>query len=246
VIVTSHSPHIVSVTPPRNLVVFRRGEQATTAGVAADAELAEAEWDDLERYLDATRGELVFAQRVLLVEGFAEAVLVPRVAKDHGVDLDKLGISVCAIYGTHFLTYARYLTALGTPWAILTDGDPTADGESRGERRAQRLLDGLGLSGDEPAGHGIFVGEVTFEPDLVSAHSDNAEAAADALGGFPLSALNSEAVESLRAGNGLDIESFLRVLRAVGKGRFAQRLATSERQLRPPPHLEGALEHLTA
>ncbi len=31
---------------------------------------------------------------------------------------------MCAIHGTHFATYVRYLTALGTPWSVVTDDDP--------------------------------------------------------------------------------------------------------------------------
>lgn len=66
----------------------------------------------IARYLDATRAELVFARRVLLVEGFAEQVLVPRLAQTIGFDLDKLGISVCAIHGTHFSSYVKFCEAL--------------------------------------------------------------------------------------------------------------------------------------
>ena len=43
---------------------------------------------DLERYLDVTRGEVLFARGVLLVEGEAERFLLPALAKAEGVDFD--------------------------------------------------------------------------------------------------------------------------------------------------------------
>jgi len=108
-LVTTHSPHIVSVTPPRRLIVLRDVDGTTEGFSAADAALTDAEWDDLARYLDATRAELVFAQRVLLVEGFAEQMLIPALADS--LDLDGQGISVCSVHGIHFGTYVRFLRA---------------------------------------------------------------------------------------------------------------------------------------
>jgi putative ATP-dependent endonuclease of OLD family len=175
VIVTTHSLHITSVSDPRGLVVFRSGEGRTEAAAASKAKLSEAAWADIERYLDATRAEMVFARRVLLVEGFAEQVLVPVLAAAEALDLDKLGITVCAVHGTHFASYVRFLKALGIRWAVITDGDPVADGGSDGRRRAERLLKMLGRRG-EPEDEGIFVGETTFEFDLFEAANNNSKA----------------------------------------------------------------------
>ena len=116
-LVTTQSPHIASVASPKSLVVLRTADDQTSVAAAHRANLADAEWDDIARYLDATRAELVFARRVLLVEGYAEQVLVPVLAKARGIDLDKLGISVCAIHGTHFSSYSRFCDALAIPWA---------------------------------------------------------------------------------------------------------------------------------
>jgi hypothetical protein len=44
--------------------------------------------NDIGRYLDTTRAELVFARAVLLVEGFGEEVLLPTMADQLGMDLD--------------------------------------------------------------------------------------------------------------------------------------------------------------
>ena len=88
----------------------------------ADLDLTAQELADIERYLDVTRGEIVFAKGVILVEGEAEEFLVPVLAKKLGHDLDKLGITVCSIGGTHFLPYVKFLgpNGLHIPYAVVT------------------------------------------------------------------------------------------------------------------------------
>lgn len=244
VVVTSHSPHLVSVAPPRSLVVLRSTSYGTVVGAASEADLEDAEWDDIERYLDATRGELVFAQRVLLVEGYAETVLVPRIADAMGIDLDKRGISVCSINGTHFGTYARYLYALGTPWAVLTDGDP--DKQVTGARRVELLLDRLGVAGEDPKSHGIFIGDVTLEQDVIAAHPTNAAAAVQALASLALPKVASERVDAWRRGEPIDAGEAMDIVSSVGKGLFAQRLASGGVELIGPEYILSAVTYLMA
>ena len=141
-IVTTHSPHIASVTSARNLVMLRTTHMGSVARAASSAALLDEEWQDIDRYLDATRSELVFARRVLLVEGVAEQLMVPSLARLTEVDLDEVGISVCAIGGTHFAAYVKLCTALNIPWAVLTDGDPTI--KVTGERRKELLVEQAG------------------------------------------------------------------------------------------------------
>ena len=51
----------------------------------------------LERYLDVTRGEILFGRGVILVEGDSELNLVPVLAKLAGIGLEQLGITVCSV-----------------------------------------------------------------------------------------------------------------------------------------------------
>lgn len=241
-LVTTQSPHIASVASPKSLVVLRTVNGQTSAAAAHRANLADAEWDDIARYLDATRAELVFARRVLLVEGYAEQVLVPVLAKTRGIDLDKLGISICAIHGTHFSSYSRFCDALAIPWAIVTDRDEVdKDGVSAGQRRAQRLLDQLRLTGS-PDDHGVFVGDSTFEYDLVNAGASNIQACFGTLRELGSARLQGK----VDAWNGVvpAYEDFMKAIDNVGgKGRFAQRLALTA--LQPPAYVAAALDYLT-
>lgn len=239
VIVTTHSPHIASVADPRGLVVFRGSGDRTEVAAALEAELADEEWADIERYLDATRAEMVFARRVLLVEGFAEQVVLPVLADAEEIDLDKAGITVCAIHGTHFGSYIRFLDALQIRWAVITDGDPAAEGGSNGQRRAQRLLQGLRREGG-PEEEGIFVGETTFEFDVFR-EAGNAEAFLEAMEETAPSKSMRREVGQWRDETP-EQDDFMRVANRIGKGRLAQRLAQAK--LQPPPYIGHALRYL--
>ncbi len=171
-LVSTHSPTIVSVANPRHFVVLKRTDAGTkafsTACFASPADRAkesegeeceaqksertflepEKMFQDIRRFLDATRGEVVFSRGVLLVEGDAEMFLIPafakkmKEAKKISHTLDGAGISVCNVYGTDFRPYVEFLGPknLDLPIAILTDGDPPKtnqsfdDDESDGEQ----------------------------------------------------------------------------------------------------------------
>ena len=243
-LVTTQSPHIASVAPPKSLVVLRTvGNQAKVAA-AHRANLAEAEWNDIARYLDTTRAELVFARRVLLVEGYAEQVLVPVLAKAHGLDLDKLGISVCAIHGTHFDSYAKFCNALEIPWAIITDRDKVDDkGVSDGQKRAQRIIDTLSVVGP-PEDHGIFVSNTaTFEYDLLCTGDSNVAPCFETLIELGSSQMKARVDAWNNAAPAYD-DFMGEIENAQGKGRFAQRLAL--KHLKPPTYIAAAFDYLTA
>lgn len=241
VLVTTQSPHIASVADPRSLIVLRSGEGATTASTAFDADLTEHEWRDMARYLDATRAELVFARRVMLVEGFAEQLLVPAFARALGMDLDKLGITVCAIHGTHFSSYVRFCEALDIPWALLTDADITKNGERAGDRRAATLLEALGVGNGDPADHGIFVGSATLEYDIITANPANITPCFAALS--DLSSGTSRDVIDGWGDRVPDYDTLMAMIKTVGgKGRYAQRLALQD--LHPPLYVANALTYL--
>ena len=242
-VVTTHSPHIVSVTPPRRLVVLRSGDGETEAFAASEADLPEVAWEDLGRYLDATRSEMVFARRVLLVEGFAEQVLMPRIAAGMELELDEVGVTVCPIHGTHFESYVRFLRAIGTPYAVITDGDPDAGTGRTGEARVSRLASRL-EDGAEPETLGLFCGDNTFEADLFDQSTENDAAMLAALSTFTWSGPRRTALESARDGETMDTGVLMQYVESATKGRFAQRLAASTDRLDPPDYVSSALEHL--
>ena len=128
VLLTTHSPHIASVAPLRSILLLKNTEEEGTVGRStAQIGLSKEEEDDLARYLDVTRAELLFARGVILVEGDAERFLVPGFADKLKTPLDKLGISVCSVAGTNFQPYVKLLVGLSIPFAVVTDWDYRGD-----------------------------------------------------------------------------------------------------------------------
>ena len=235
VILTTHSPHVASVAPLRSLVLLRREGAASTATSTADVVLDPKDADDLQRYLDVTRAELVFGRGVLLVEGDAEKFIVPVLARRLGYDLDALGVTVCSIAGTHFGPYWRFLRKLKIPAAVLTDRDPAVFGGALGLERARKLVAedvgavaaaALGETGllAEAEKRGVFVNGYTLEADIFGAGMH--ESTCLALKELEDSPTAIERADSWVADPAkCDKAQLLKDISAIGKGRFAQRLA---------------------
>lgn len=147
-ILTTHSPHIAAVTPVRSFIVLRAAEDGTTAASTAALPVSDDEAADLERYIDVSRAEVLFASAVILVEGLAELYVLPALAAAAGFDLDAYGVVVASVHGTDFKPYRALLGSKGlnTPHLVVTDGDAAAD--KRGRREAG-LKRGANLHSDE-------------------------------------------------------------------------------------------------
>ncbi len=90
--VTTHSTHIASKVKLKNLILFRNGKAFSMA--PNHTKLEPQDYSFLERFLDATKANLFFAEGVLIVEGDAENILLPSLAKLIGRDLVSYGVSV--------------------------------------------------------------------------------------------------------------------------------------------------------
>ena len=89
----------------------------------------------VDRYLDVTKAALLFGGRVLLVEGIAEALLLPAIAEHHTLktDKDKLRLFRSAVFipidGVDFSPYATLLLSavngarIADRVVVMTDGD---------------------------------------------------------------------------------------------------------------------------
>ncbi|MDX1089663.1 AAA family ATPase [Sinorhizobium medicae] len=262
IIMTTHSPHIASVAPVTSIVLLREDGGETVGCSTASLDLSTDEAKDLQRYLDFTRAEMLFARGVILVEGDAERFLVPRFAEELAADLDGLGITVCSVAGTNFTPYAKFLEALKIPFSIITDFDPDGD---RGQKRTialSRLLDGMRTkkydneyfdelleTDDWPRfdegieEFGVFTNSDTLEMDLFKG------------------AFTASIIEGLREGNfgkermaridawekdptTVNRKQLLAMMEDIGKGRFAQRVAARIGGLEVPGYISRAINYV--
>lgn len=135
-LLTTHSPHIAAVAPVDSLVLLRTTSKGTVGRSTADLAVTPAQAEDLERYLDVSRAEVLFASLIILVEGLAETYVVPAIARAAGFDLDAYGVVVASVHGTDFAPFRTLLgpDALDIPHVVVTDGD--ASGDTAGRREA--------------------------------------------------------------------------------------------------------------
>lgn len=128
-ILTSHSPNLASKVKLENLIICK---DAKTYPMGADfTELDKKNYVFLEKFLDTTKANMFFAKGVILVEGWAEEILLPSIAKLIGIDLTQKGVSVVNIGHTGFDHYAKiYLRKrephMEIPVAVITDSDVKA------------------------------------------------------------------------------------------------------------------------
>lgn len=257
IFLTTHSPNVASVAPLANVVVLRQvaGEGHTVGRSLKGIKLDATDREDLERYIDVTRGELFFSKGVILVEGDAEKFLLPTLAKlyDETLDFDAMGITVCSIAGTNFAPYVKLLgpKGLDIPFVVLTDFDPKKeevsqedadpdDGgvtDSYGKNRVvnqimEHILDEDVWEKSDFAQvmvlapkHGVFLNEFTFEIDVFRAGAEDHFLTA-------IKDLTTNKKMHARFArlatdpDSLDPSQFLKDIDSIGKGRVAQRLAS--------------------
>lgn len=148
VIFTSHSTHIASVTPLNSIVHIRHVDTSSKVFSTVNLSIDEREKRDIERYIDAKRGELYFGKGIILVEGITEEYIIPSASILLGNSLDDYGIVVCNIDSTNFKPYIQIINALNIPWVLFTDGDyyetkivQNKKGEDK-EVRVYHIMDG--------------------------------------------------------------------------------------------------------
>lgn len=237
-IVSTHSTHITSAAPLSALVVLtNNGTQTTTATVPTDAgHLAPEEIADLERYLDATRGALLYARKVMLVEGPAELFLIPPLVKRlMGIDLDQVGISVIPIFGSHFSSYAKFFgtEAVKRKCAIVADADLSSSDAEDVSGPDDPILATPNVKTLTNDFVHFFLGPTTFELELaVPGNIPMFVAAAKEVGatktvkllvelGLTLASSDSMASDKKKATESVQ-KAVLSLAKRVGKGRFAQ------------------------
>jgi putative ATP-dependent endonuclease of the OLD family len=240
-ILSSHSTHITSAANLNSMVLLTNNGQPRTTGTTPGDNnvLSQPEIADMERYLDATRSTMLFARKVILVEGPAELFVIPLLVKKiMDIDLERYGVSVIPIYGTHFHVYAKMFNELGLPkkCAIIADGDLIPSDAQREEGDEDDLPDMPDLDQLKSEFVGIFRCKTTFERALTIPGLLNCLSASAAECGASKVAKKLKNADQLIKGGNLnpnEQKELISGLRApvlstakrIGKARFAQILS---------------------
>ncbi len=287
VIVATHSPNLSAWVPGESLVFVRSitpsakddevaGEPAPNAAADPHAErtrplrpesrciplakldLTGPDRRKIDRYLDVTKSALLFGGRVLLVEGIAEALLLPVIAKHHVLKDRPADFRVfrsavfVPIDGVGFTPYAK---ALLSPYdgvritdrlVIVTDGDKHTADETVATPGSKRKADLDALAVDKGATGilDVYANTYSLETELVAA--GNVACMKDVyLELHPQSATKWDAAVA-KDGNAR-AEAIQELFKNTPKGDFAQLLGekvASSETFSVPDYIRDAIESL--
>ena len=224
VIASTHSPILASQAPIDSIISVHETQDKVTAVSVCSIEYDTALKKKLQRFLDATRAELFFARRILMVEGIAEALLVPVLARIAGGCIKEAAVTILNADGINFNAFLPLFgnDRLGLPVSILTDGD---DASKTGTPSAAAT--GLKAKETDIPNLRVEFGQITFEHELAR----SAALLPVMLEAYEaLHPINGAALKTTIANLGNDEEKadaflaeFLR--NETSKGKFAQELA---------------------
>jgi putative ATP-dependent endonuclease of OLD family len=125
-ILSTHSPNLASKVKLENLILCNKGNAFPLGKTYT--KLDDKNYVYLEKFLDTTKANLFFAKGVILVEGWAEEILIPSFAKAIGIDLTAKGVSVVNIGNVGFKHYENIFLRqipphMTIPVVIITDSD---------------------------------------------------------------------------------------------------------------------------
>ena len=166
-LLTSHSTHIAAKLSLENTaIMYNNREQAKLDSHYVLSGLSDTRTIHyLSKYLDATKSRMFFARKIILVEGIAEQLLIPRFFElVFGRTVEQRGCNVINVSGLafrHFLKVVR--SGFFIKCVVFTDSD-------KGRRTEERAID---LKNDFEQANLLRVEiseEATFEKDLIAAN----------------------------------------------------------------------------
>jgi putative ATP-dependent endonuclease of OLD family len=127
-IVSTHSPYIAGQSALDEIIHFSKDGTETRVRRLPAEGLQPAEIRKISREVMRSRGELLFAQAVVLFEGETEEQALPRFARHHwGRHPFERGVSFVGVGGDgNYPPFLRIFEAMEIPWWILSDGEPNA------------------------------------------------------------------------------------------------------------------------
>lgn len=127
VVMTTHSPSLVAGADIACMTLVHKAQLFSLAH--GKSKLKKSDYDFLRRFIDATKSNLFFARGVAIVEGPAEALLLPALADACGMSFSQYGISIVNVGGVGLYHYARILqradekSVIPIPAVCITDRD---------------------------------------------------------------------------------------------------------------------------
>ena len=176
-ILTTHSITLAANIPLENLIILKENKVFPMGKEYTECE--EGDYSFLHRFLDATKANLFFARGVIMVEGDAENLLLPAVAKVIERPLHEYGVSIVNVGSTAYKRYARIFQRkdgqqMGIPVAIVTDLDVRSIEYYKDDSDEERKLKMLHVTDEVKAALTEICASVDFSelPEYVKTKSE--------------------------------------------------------------------------
>lgn len=150
-ILTTHSITLGATIPLKKMIVLK-DDQAFSMDEKSTA-CEENDYRFLERFLDATKANLFFAKGLILVEGDAENIMIPTIARILGKDLHQYGVSIVNVGSTAYKRYVKIFKrndgkSFGMPISIISDLDVRSieyyqDPDNQSKMKVYRVTDAV-------------------------------------------------------------------------------------------------------
>lgn len=109
IFITTHSTQITSAVSLDEIICLHNDGRSISAGYPGkcfpNTVQGQKSKSYVQRFLDATRSDMLFAQKVIFVEGLAEQVLLPTLARYCGESLEKSHIAIVPVGGRFFQNF---------------------------------------------------------------------------------------------------------------------------------------------
>lgn len=133
VIYTSHSPTLISRIGIDKVVILFENAHRIVSLSLSESNLDDRDKYYLERYLDVTKSQMLFAKGIIFVEGICEALILPCLAKLVDRPFDKYAVTIVNVDGVSFEPFSKLLCFANDPQrqtikaVIITDDDRCTD-----------------------------------------------------------------------------------------------------------------------
>jgi len=144
IFITSHSTHITSAVLLDEIICLNQSGGKVNIGYPAktfpDTPVGKSEKAFVQRFLDATRSDMLFAKNIILVEGLAEQLLMSTFAKYVNQSIEDNHVAVINIGGRYFDHFLNMFDttkpyALNKFVACITDRDPAHKDKTKNKER---------------------------------------------------------------------------------------------------------------
>lgn len=250
VFITSHSPNFASIAKIDSIIALYKRSNEIRFSLPRSANLDIHKKLKLERYLDATKAELFFANRIIFVEGVAEQLIIPAIAKKLNLSLREYAVSVISVDGLNFDSFLPLfgVSAHDIPVSVITDSDPGKTNYPESNDPVLSSPAAKRIKEFESGNLKVFLSHKTFEYDLclnLNNHPILLES---------LKILHPKIASDLEA----DISNepnqhkkciilYNKLIESIKKGEYAQILASlieENKQFSPPEYIVNAINYV--